>query len=170
MERPNAEEGMARGDEAPLHPGVGFPPPLIFVLPLGAGILLHQWVPLHIVPAHWRAASVIVGWLLIGAWAGLSGWAMLTFWQQRTPVFPNRPATRLVTWGPYRLSRNPMYLSLSALFLGVSVLVNACWPFFFFPAVIASLHFLVICREERYLSTAFKEEYTAYRSTVRRWL
>lgn len=157
-------------DETLHHPWVRFPPPLLFILPLGAVILLHQRIPLYILSSDWRAISVIVGWLLIGVRAGLSAWAMLTFRRQHTSIYPNRPATRLVTWGPYRLSRNPMYLALSALFLGVTILVNAWWPLFFFPAVIASLYFLVICREERYLSSAFEEEYAAYRASVRRWL
>jgi len=85
-------------------------------------------------------------------------------------MIPNRPATRLVTWGPYRLSRNPMYLALSILYLGVSILVNTSWPVFFLPVALASLYLLVIRREERYLSAAFGREYELYRSTVRRWL
>ena len=157
-------------DESPRHPGVRFPPPLLFVLPLGAGILLHQWLPLHLVAAGWRVVAVLVGWLLIGISAALSGWAMITFLRRRTPIRPYRPATSLVTWGPYRFSRNPMYVSLSALYLGVSILVNTIWPVFFFPVVIASLYFLVIRREERYLSSAFGSEYSSYCDSVRRWL
>ena len=157
-------------DDSPRHPGVNFPPPLLFVLPLGAGVLLHQWLPLHLISARWRVVGVIVGWLLIGVWAALSGWAMVTFSRQRTPIMPNRPATRLVTWGPYRLSRNPMYLALSALYLGVSVLVNTIWSVFFFPVVLALLYFLVIRREERYLSGSFRNEYDSYCASVRRWL
>ena len=158
------ENGSPRG------PGVRFPPPLLFVLPLGAGILLHRWLPLHLVDAQWRVFGVIAGWLLIGVWGGLSGWAIATFRRQRTAIIPNRPATRLVTWGPYRICRNPMYLALSALYLGVSVLVNTIWPVVFFPLVIALLYFLVIRREERYLSAAFGSEYEEFCAGVRRWL
>ena len=157
-------------DDSPPHAGVHFPPPLLFVLPLGVGILLHHWLPLHLAAVQWRAAGVIGGWLLIGVWAGLSGWALVTFWRQRTPIMPNRPVTRLVTSGPYRYSRNPMYLSLSALYLGVTALANSMWPIFFFPVVLTSLYFLVIRREERYLSATFGDEYDPYCASVRRWL
>ena len=161
---------LPKDDDSPRHPGVRFPPPLLFVLPLGAGILLQQWLPLHLVDAQWRVVCVFVGWLLIGVWGGLSGWAIVTFRRQRTAIIPNRPATRLVTWGPYRISRNPMYLALSALYLGVSVLVNTIWPVVFFPVVITLLYFLVVRREERYLSAAFGSEYEEFCAGVRRWL
>jgi len=63
-----------------------------------------------------------------------------------------------------------MYLGLSLLYLGVSILVNTLWPVLFFPAPLLSLTFFVIRREERYLSAAFGAEYELYRSRVRRWL
>ena len=157
-------------DDSPRHPGVYFPPPLLFILPLGAGILLHQWLPLHIVTGQWAVVGVIIGWLLIGVWAGLSGWAVVTFRRRHTPIMPNRPATHLVTWGPYRFSRNPMYLGLSVLYLGLAVRINTIWPVFFFPVVIVLLYYLVIRHEERYLSTAFGNEYDPYCASVRRWL
>lgn len=160
----------AHRKESPGHPGVHFPPPLLYTVGLGAGVLLHGWIPLHLVPSRWRVVGVLMGWLLIGFWAGLSGWAMVTFLQQRTSIFPNRPARLLVTWGPYGFSRNPMYLALSALHVGVSILLNTAWPLLFLPAVWASLYVLVIHREERYLAAAFGGQYESYCGRVRRWL
>jgi protein-S-isoprenylcysteine O-methyltransferase Ste14 len=157
-------------EDGPRHPGVHFPPPLLFLIPLGLGAFLQRRLPLELLPDHWRTAGVLGGWLLIGFWALLSGWAFFTFTRQRTGIFPNRPATRLVTWGPYGLSRNPMYVSLVAVYFGATLLMNNLWPLIGSPLVVVSLHFLVIRREERYLAAAFPQEYAAYCASVRRWL
>jgi len=156
--------------EYPADPGVRFPPPLLYVVGLGVGILLHRWLPLHLLPSQARIVGVLVGWLLVGFWAGLSGWAMVTFVRKRTSILPNRPATLLVTWGPYRFSRNPMYVALSALHVGVSFLVDTIWPVLLLPAVWVSLYVLVVRREESYLAATFGSEYESYCGRVRRWL
>ncbi|HEX6629907.1 MAG TPA: isoprenylcysteine carboxylmethyltransferase family protein, partial [Gemmatimonadaceae bacterium] len=83
---------------------------------------------------------------------------------------PNRPATRLATGGPYRLTRNPMYVSLAALYLGVALFANSWWPVALLPLVLLVVDRAVIAREERYLAAAFPDEYAAYRARVRRWL
>jgi protein-S-isoprenylcysteine O-methyltransferase Ste14 len=76
----------------------------------------------------------------------------------------------LVTSGPYRFSRNPMYVGLSALYLGLALLFNVAWPLALFPVVVMALFRLVIRREERYLAEAFGETYALYAQRVRRWL
>ena len=85
-------------------------------------------------------------------------------------MLPSRPAARLVTNGPYRITRYPMYVSLVALYLAVTLLLNSWWPLLFLPIVIFVLGLAVIRREERYLAVAFPEEYAAYSRNVRRWL
>ena len=72
--------------------------------------------------------------------------------------------------GPYRLSRNPMYVALSLLYVSLAALVNVAWPLVLWPAVVASLSSFVIRREERYLSGAFGAESADYRRRVARWL
>ncbi|NKB71736.1 MAG: isoprenylcysteine carboxylmethyltransferase family protein [Candidatus Latescibacteria bacterium] len=156
--------------ESPDHPGVHFPPPLLFVVPLGIGWQCNKWLPLALLPELWRAGQVMAGWGLIVVAGLLAGWAMVTFALRRTAIFPNRPATALVTWGPFRYSRNPMYIAMSVLYIGVSMLINTAWALFFLPGVWAALYYLVIRREERYLTSAFGAEYDAYRARVRRWV
>jgi protein-S-isoprenylcysteine O-methyltransferase Ste14 len=151
-------------------PGVRFPPPLLFALALAAGWLAERWRPLQLLPAAWRGVELVAGWTLVGSWAAVSGWAVLTFVAKRTTIYPNRPARQLVTGGPYRFSRNPMYVSLFALDVGVSLVIGSLWPVLFLPAVALALDRLVVRREEWHLAELFGSRYEAYRGRVRRWL
>ena len=89
--------------------------------------------------------------------------------QAGTNVNHLQPATSLVITGPFRFSRNPLYLSLTILFAGLSLVVNTLWGFIALVPVLVVLHFGVILREERYLEAKFGESYRQYRSQVRRW-
>jgi protein-S-isoprenylcysteine O-methyltransferase Ste14 len=100
----------------------------------------------------------------------LFGSAFAAFRRARTTIIPNQPATALVTGGPYRVTRNPMYVSLVALYLGVTLFVNSWWPVILLPLVILLVDRTIIAREERYLADAFPAEYGPYRARVRRWL
>jgi protein-S-isoprenylcysteine O-methyltransferase Ste14 len=157
-------------NKPPSGPNVRYPPPFVFVLGIVAGWLLYRVFPLPLTGPAARSAGTLVGWLLVALGAGLSVWALATFRGARTAISPNRPASNLVTLGPYRLSRNPMYLGLSLLYLGVTLLVNSLWILLLLPVVIAILHLTVIRREERYLAATFGITYDEYRRQVRRWL
>lgn len=76
----------------------------------------------------------------------------------------------MVTNGPYRFTRNPMYLGFTLLYLGAAFWVNTAWPVILLPLVLAVMHYGVIVREEAYLERVFAEEYRTYRQRVRRWL
>jgi protein-S-isoprenylcysteine O-methyltransferase Ste14 len=151
-------------------PGVRYPPPLLFVLGIVAGWLLHRAFPLSLIGSAGRSGAALVGWLLIALGTALSFRAVATFRGARTTIQPNRPASTLVTHGPFRFSRNPMYLGLSLVYLGVTLLMNSIWPLLFLPLVIAVLHSTVIRKEERYLAATFETAYDEYRRRVRRWL
>jgi protein-S-isoprenylcysteine O-methyltransferase Ste14 len=103
-------------------------------------------------------------------WFALAATAMAAFRRARTTLIPNRPAHALVTTGPYRFTRNPMYVSLVALYLGVTAMLNTWWPVLFLPLVVICIDRMVVAREERYLASAFPAEYEAYTRRVRRWL
>ena len=156
-------EGRAR-------PEVRYPPPLLFVLGIVAGSLLHHAFPLPLIEPAGRSATATVGWLFVALGTGLSVWGLATFRGAGTSIRPSSPASTLVTHGPFRLSRNPMYLGLTLVYLGVILLMNSVWTALFLPLVIAVLHLTVIRHEERYLAATFGSEYEHYRRRVRRWL
>ena len=80
---------------------------------------------------------------------------MVTFWRARTAIIPHRPASRLVRHGPYRFTRNPMYVGLTGLYTGLALIFNVGWPLVLLPLVLVVLWGVVIQREERYLRAAF---------------
>jgi protein-S-isoprenylcysteine O-methyltransferase Ste14 len=161
------------GDRSgPAHPGVRFPPPLLFAAGLLTGLALDRWVfTIPIVGGESdRAPLTLLGWLVLVAGVAFAAWGMITFRRARTAIVPFRPARTVVASGPYRWSRNPMYVGLTALYAGLAVLLNAGWPLILLPLVLTALWFLVIRREERYLAHAFGDEYIRYQQRVRRWL
>jgi len=87
-----------------------------------------------------------------------------------TNVFPTLPALALVTDGPFRYTRNPLYIAASGVYVGVALWVDGLVPLLLFPLVVILLHYAIVLPEERYLETKFGESYRAYRSRVRRWL
>ena len=152
------------------HPGVKFPPPLLFVAAFLAGWLLHRQWPQPLSSTSDSPLREGTGFILVVAGLMLMTWALATFTRHRTAIYPNRPASRVVRDGPYRRTRNPMYVSMTSIYLGVTLLANTWLPLLFLPVALVLLMHLVIAREERYLRSAFGEEYTLYCRDVRRWL
>ena len=150
-------------------PSVHFPPPLLFVLGFAFAWLLHRRWPLALLQNP-SAVSVSFGWLLISAGLALLAAGLLTFLRHRTGIYPNQPATTMVMNGPYRFTRNPMYVALTTLYLGIALLLNMLWALLLLPVVIVVLQLAVIRREERYLKEKFGEAYMDYCRRVRRWL
>ncbi|MGH7662704.1 MAG: methyltransferase family protein [Gemmatimonadaceae bacterium] len=161
----------AARDGTPIaNAGVRFPPPFLFAAGFIAGWLLHRSSPLEFIPREWQPASTVAGLLAAAAGLAFMLWAFATFLRHRTAVLPHRPASTLVRDGPYRYSRNPMYVGLTALYAGVAFVAHMLWPLILLPIVLLLLVLLVIRREERYLASAFGAEYEEYRGQVRRWL
>ena len=151
------------------HPGVHFPPPLIFVAGIAIGWLLNRRWPWPITAGASRG-RMLIAVLCFTIWLAFMLAAFVTFLRARTAIIPNRPAARLVTSGPYRFTRNPMYVSMVALYVAVTLAINSWWPLLLLPLVVLVLQRVVIAREERYLASAFPAEYAEYRRRVRRWL
>jgi protein-S-isoprenylcysteine O-methyltransferase Ste14 len=96
--------------------------------------------------------------------------AFFCFFRARTTVRPDRAASSLVTSGPYRFTRNPMYLSLTLLYAGVATFYQSVWAWLLLPAVLAYLDRRVIRREEIFLERRFGPDYARYCAKVRRWI
>ena len=142
-------------------------PPLVYLSAIAMGVLLHLVWPVRLVP---RAASVLLGVAAVLAAVALFLYAVRTFRSAGTPVPGNRPTTTIVRTGPYRWSRNPIYLSFSLLQLGVAFLVNSLWLLVTLIPAVVLMSFVVIPREERYLEAHFPSGYLPYKASVRRWL
>lgn len=156
-------------DKPPANAGVRFPPPFIYVFGIGAGWLLNRWKALPITAGPSPARNVAAAIFALVGLALFVG-ALTAFRRARTTLIPNRPATAFVTRGPYAFTRNPMYLSLVALYVAVALWLNSWWVLVMLSVVVLVVDRAVIAREERYLGAAFPAEYSAYRSRVRRWL
>jgi protein-S-isoprenylcysteine O-methyltransferase Ste14 len=148
-------------------PGVRFPPPLIFAAGLLLGWCIDIWLPLRWLPT---AISRMAGWGGVGLGLALAGWAFATFRRTGTTFRPDRPATKLAIQGPYRFTRNPMYLSVTLLYLGLAILWQSVWALLLLPFVLILIARRVIGPEERYLERRFGADYLRYKAQVRRWV
>jgi len=141
-------------------------PPLVYLCSIALGIILHSAWRIPLLP---RNVTPRLGALLVVLAIGLFVFAVRTFRAAGTPVPGNRPTTTIVRTGPYRFSRNPIYLAFSLLQLGIAVWVNSIWLVTTLVAAVAVMSFVVIPKEERYLEARFPSDYSNYKSSVRRW-
>lgn len=148
--------------------GVVAPPPLLFLGPLLVGLVVQRVRPAPLLPRGWAPTALGVGLLSTGG--ALLGWSLATLGAARTPVEPWEPTTAIARSGPYRYTRNPIYLAMLLSYLGVTAWRNALWPVLLLPGALVVVQRGVVDREERYLERRFGEEYRAYKADVRRWL
>lgn len=148
------------------HAGVWVPPPLLYVAVFLLGVVLEHRLPLSLLPdtGAWLGGAV----LIVGG-TGLSSWSAALLRRQRTSVIPIRPTTSLVVDGPYRRSRNPMYLGLIAVFVGVALVMQVLWAILLVPVLVWLVTVAVTRKEEAYLAQKFGAAYLDYRAAVRRW-
>jgi protein-S-isoprenylcysteine O-methyltransferase Ste14 len=147
--------------------GIRFPPPFLYVGLLLAGLLLDRLVPVDPLP-HGLSRSLAAVLLLPGF--GLIFYSLGLFRLARTSPLPMRPSATLVLSGPYRWTRNPMYLGMLLIYLGAALLFDIFWALVLAPVVVVLVTRLVIRKEERYLEAKFGEEYRGYLAQVRRWI
>jgi len=140
--------------------------------PYAAALLGGWWLDrnVHALPLDWGAATRPLGWLLVGVGLALFIWTLATFWRHRTTVNPYKAASSLCTGGPFRFSRNPIYVGDWFIFAGVSLLLATAWPLLFAPLIWAMLRYGVIRHEEAHLRARFGDAYREYQTRVRRWL
>jgi protein-S-isoprenylcysteine O-methyltransferase Ste14 len=112
----------------------------------------------------------ILGWLLTLAGLALFIWALVTLYRHHTTVNPYHGASHLCTDGPFRFSRNPIYLGDWLLLAGVALILDTAWPWLFAPLIWGLIRFGVIRHEEAHLALRFGAAYREYQARVRRWL
>jgi protein-S-isoprenylcysteine O-methyltransferase Ste14 len=145
------------------------PVPWVFVVTYLLGVGLEFVFPPNLRKLQLLGVGV-AGVVLFVVGAVIAGWALLIFYKSRTTTVPGQASSKLVTWGPYRLTRNPMYVGLVVAYLGEAGILKQVWPVVLLPLTIAYVHSIVIPLEEARLAEAFQEEYARYRRKVRRWI
>lgn len=146
---------------------VRFPPPLIYIGALGLAVLLEAVVATPNLPFPLVIAVAVIA---TAASILLDFRAMSLFVKHGTGIAPWQKSTALVTDGPYRFTRNPMYLGMAILYAGFGLAFGLLWTLALLPVVIAIVDSAVIRREEAYLARIHGDAYRAYRERVRRWI
>jgi protein-S-isoprenylcysteine O-methyltransferase Ste14 len=142
-------------------------PPLVYLGAIALGLVIHFLWPGRLVPP---SVSTPIGAIFTLVAVALFLSAVRTFRAAGTPIPSHRPTTTIVGTGPYRLSRNPIYLAFSLFQLGLAFWINSLGVLITLIPAVALMSLVVIPREERYLAARFPSEYLAYKASVRRWL
>ncbi len=148
-------------------PNVKIIPPLVYLAGIVIGMVASIWIPTKIIPSSlaWTLRGVLI---ICGA--VLSGSAILKFKGVGTTVRPDRAASTLVVVGPYRITRNPMYLGLALVYVGIAIAVQSVWALILLPVVLAIIQRRAIEPEEAFLERRFGTSYIRYKENVRRWI
>ena len=142
-------------------------PPLVYLISLVSGAVIQLATPFPFLPGM---LAVPLGAPLVVVAIALFAYSVTTFRAAGTPVPARKPTTMIVRTGPYRISRNPIYLAFSLLQLGISIWINSVWLLATLAGAVALIHYVVIRREEQYLERRFGAQYLEYKASVRRWL
>lgn len=145
------------------------PPPLLFFACLGAGVFLDYLYPFQIISCPW-AFRIVSGCLLIAVSGLIAVGAFRALINCKTPFNPAKPTLKIVCEGPFRYSRNPLYLALLLLLGGIAALRCSLWLVCAEITLFSLLEYFAIRPEEKYLADKFGDEYLEYKSSVRRWL
>ena len=143
-------------------------PPIAWALALLAGWAINLLTPLPFIPAGaptgWAGAMVFALAVAVGTWS----FATMTRAGSNVPT--NLPTTTIVDTGPYRLTRNPIYLGMMLGLIGEAIAFNSLWPLATLVPFALVIRYGVVAREEAYLERKFGDDYRRYRARVRRWL
>ncbi len=151
-------------------PGVYVPPPLVYIACFLLSFLLQGYFTIRSAFFFHSPAANIIGLLIIISGLIFAIPALRQFFKTKNTIILIKPANSLQTTGIYSLTRNPMYLSLLLLYLGMAFIFGNWWTLFLIPLLVIVILYRIILPEERYLTRAFGEEYAAYKTRVRRWI
>jgi len=155
---------MSPPEEDAHGPGVKVPPPLMVLAGLLAAWALNALMPVMLGPPAPELGMpvMMLGFLLVG-------WSLLVLVRAGNDPRPDKPDTRFVSRGPFRLGRNPIYTGFLLFAAGMALVWGTLWGWLAVGAVFLALDFLVVRREEAYLERRFGQEYLDYKAKVRRW-
>lgn len=148
---------------------VRFPPPLVFLSGVLLGVTVDRFVIAGTMPFS-RAISVVIGLLVLMAGASLIVSARIHFTRTGQSPIPWKPSPALIAQGPYRFTRNPMYLGATLIEVGLGLALNNLWIVAFAIPALLFVHLIAVLPEERYLTDKFGESYRNYLRQVRRYI
>jgi protein-S-isoprenylcysteine O-methyltransferase Ste14 len=143
-------------------------PPIAWAVAVLAGLAFNWLTPLRFVP-H-ALPAVWVGAVIFAAGVALFAWAISTMTRAGSNVPTNRPTTTIVDRGPYRFTRNPIYVGMMLGLVGLAVALDTLWLLLTLAVFALVIRYGVVAREEAYLEREFGDVYRGYRKRVRRWL
>jgi protein-S-isoprenylcysteine O-methyltransferase Ste14 len=149
------------------NPGVKIPPPAIYILAMVAGWLAQRQWPMPFI-AHDTALWVGLAFVAVGLVMALM--SIITMLRGHGAVNTNLQSSALVVSGIYRISRNPMYVALTLMYIGFAISMSLPWSLILLPFILIFIQTVVIAREEASLEKTFGQPYTDYKARVRRWL
>ncbi|MGB5439612.1 MAG: isoprenylcysteine carboxylmethyltransferase family protein [Gammaproteobacteria bacterium] len=156
-----------RPESDPHGPGVRVHPPVIYAGSILSGMAIDNYWPQSMpFGIHgYLYASIIIAFALL-----IAGFSIFKFYQARTDVRPDKPDSALIRSGPYRLTRNPLYIVLTLVQITIAVWLNNAWILALAIVSVFVITQYAIKREERYLEKIFGQDYLDYKQRVRRWL
>ena len=151
----------------PDNPGVIAKPPSLTLAAFGIGGAL-EWIRPTCIHGGWLRS--VLGLLLVAGGVALVAAAMRQFRAAGTNIETDKPSEAIVTTGLYARSRNPIYVAMAVILVGLGLAIDSLWVIAMVVPLLLVLRYGVIAREERYLTRKFGEPYRAYTAAVRRWL
>jgi protein-S-isoprenylcysteine O-methyltransferase Ste14 len=150
-------------------PRVYIPPPILYALFFIVALKIQQWIPINDKFFHWQITKLLgIACILLALFFLVR--SLRQFFLTKNTLVTILPASSLQTNGIYRITRNPMYVGLALVYLGLSCLIGNWWNFILLPFLLIIVQEYIIRSEEKYLERRFGQEYMAYKSAVRRWL
>ncbi len=151
------------------NPGVYIPPPLFYVLTFLAAVFIQNKFPINNSLFQMQMIKIF-GIILIVIALFFLVRSLRQFFQSKNTLMTIRPASSLQANGIYSITRNPMYVGLAIVYLGITCLIGNWWNIILFPILLTIVQEYIIKHEEKYLERRFGQEYLNYKYKVRRWL
>ena len=163
------QSGQITMEDKKDNPGVYIPPPLFYVLTFLVAVFIQKRMPITITLFQY-AAIKIAGVVLLFAALFFLVRSLGQFLESKNTLITVKAAASLQTTGIYHITRNPMYLGLAIVYLGISCIIGNWWNIILLPLLLLVVQEYIIKHEEKYLERRFGQEYLDYKAKVRRWL